>query len=244
MTADELNFGGKETSRYLQRFQDVRVLTRVLCHQITFRLQRAIAERGYATLVVSGGRTPLALFEAMSKTHIPWFGVTITLADERWVPPDHPDSNEGLVRRHLVVNEAENAIVSGLYTGDPTPAEGLSACSDTLDALPRPFDAVVLGMGDDGHFASLFPGCDGLDEALSLESDARCAAMEPSHTEHARMTLTLPTLLQAESVILLITGMTKWQIYQRALNQETSAQLPVSALLHQTKRPVWVYWAP
>jgi len=121
-------------------------------------LRKAIAARGAALLVVSGGETPLRYFLALSKRQLDWSRVTVTLADERRVPDDHPRSNARLVRNSLLQREAAAAHFAPLADSRLTPEQELASARTRLASLPLPADLVVLGMGEDGHTASWFPG--------------------------------------------------------------------------------------
>ncbi|MBC7944660.1 MAG: 6-phosphogluconolactonase [Burkholderiales bacterium] len=215
-----------------------------MAQRVADRLTGAIAARGRATLVLSGGRTPIRFFEQLRQQSLQWDRLIVTLADERWISPASADSNERLVREHLLMGEAGRARFFGLKNTAPTPFEGLQDCSDMLGQLPRPFDVVVLGMGDDGHFASLFPGIPELEAALDLNSGARCVAVDPPSAPHQRMSQTLAALLDAGQLILHFEGERKWRRYLEALESGPANELPTRALLGQQRTQVEVYWAP
>lgn len=228
----------------LEGFHDPDALVEALAASLAAQLRGAIAARGSATLVVSGGRTPEALFRRMSGLPLDWGAVTVTLADERWVPPDDPDSNEALVRRSLLVGPAAAARFVGLYTGADTPEAGEEACDARIRALPRPFDAVLLGMGDDGHTASFFPGAPALAAALSPADGRTVQAIRAPGIRQPRMTLTLPTLLDTQRLLLLITGDAKRRTLERAEEDGPVEAMPVRAILRQDRVPLEVFWAP
>ena len=224
------------------RFDDRDTLTTKLGDAIASDLRAAITARSTASLVVSGGSTPRPLFEYLSRQDLAWDRVRVTLADERWVPPDHEDSNERLVRRSLLVRAAAAAALIGHKTPDATPEEGREACEQALAAIPRPFDVVVLGMGGDGHTASLFPDAPELAAGLDLETPRTCLAVRPPAAPHPRMSLTLPAILDSRRLVLHLTGASKWQVYQRALNHGPAEKLPIRAVLGSGRVEVW--WAP
>jgi 6-phosphogluconolactonase len=223
-------------------FADSATLLDSLTGAVGDLLDQALAARDRAGLVVSGGRTPGDLFRRLALKPLRWRDVTVTLADERWVPPGDPASNEGLVRRTLLGDPpGAQARFIPLYTGDETPEAGEAACARALAALPRPIDLVMLGMGDDGHTASLFPDAPTLGDALT--SKAPCLAMRPPGAPQARMTLTLPTLLDSRRIILLITGASKRQTLEQALTDGPVEDMPVRAILRQDRVPVEIWWA-
>lgn len=226
------------------RFDNPTHLAEALAESIAQDLRSAIQARERATLVVSGGSTPLPLFEALSRQALPWSRVTVTLADERWVPADHEASNEALVRRHLFRGEAAEAELVGLYTGHATVGEGWQACEDRLKALPRPFDVVVLGMGGDGHTASLFPGAPELEAGIDLGTEHLCLPVHPPNADQARMSLTLKALVDSRRCVVHITGDAKWKVYRKALTVGPVEELPIRAVLGIGREPIDVYWAP
>ena len=224
------------------RFEDRQVLAEALGLRIAGDLRSAIAGRGTASLVVSGGSTPRPFFEHLSRQPLAWERLRVTLADERWVSADHPDSNERLVRESLLVGAAGAATLIGLKTPEETPEEGREACERALAAIPRPFDVVVLGMGDDGHTASLFPGTPELGDELNPGTERTCLAVRPREAPHPRMSLTSAALTAGRRLVLHLTGESKWQVYRRALEAGPVTELPVRAVLRSGRAEVW--WAP
>ncbi len=216
----------------------------MLAQAIGTELAGALARRAAASLVVSGGRTPAAMFAQLAQQPIEWERVQVTLADERWVGVDDPASNEALVRAALLRERASTAQLIGMKNDAPTPAAGADATWRSIDAMAQPFDVVILGMGDDGHTASLFPGSDGLAAALDPAAAPACVAMRPPAAAHARLSLNLAALLRARRICIQICGAGKWQVYQRALAAGPIEELPVRAILHQQSVPVDVYWCP
>jgi 6-phosphogluconolactonase len=142
----------------VKRFPDAEALARGVASDVAGRLAQAYATRGNATLVVSGGRSPVGFFEELGARGLDWRKVTITLADERWVEASDPGSNERLVREVLLRGNAAVARFIGLKNGAPSPELGAAAAWRALARLPRPFDVTILGMGMDGQMASLFSG--------------------------------------------------------------------------------------
>lgn len=226
------------------RFPDAVALAHALAGEIKVDLEEAIAVRGTASLVVSGGRTPSKLFEQLRTEALDWSKVWITLADERWVETTSPASNEKFVRETLLTGRAANAHFVGLKNPAPAPEAGADWATRALTRVPHPFDVVLLGMGDDGHTASLFAGSLALNKALDRSAPPGCIAINSLTAPHARLSLNLAALLDARRVIVHIEGESKWQVYHRAKAPGPVAELPVRAVLHQKEVPTDVYWAP
>jgi 6-phosphogluconolactonase len=195
-------------------------------------------------MIVSGGRTPVRLFEHLREEKLDWAQVWITLADERWVETSSAESNERLVRDHLLVGPAAAARFVGLKNPAATPEAGADWATRALTRVPHPYDIVLLGMGEDGHTASLFPGSLALARGLDASAPPACLAVNALKAPHARISLNLRALLDARRIALHIEGPAKWQVYQRARTPGSAAELPIRAVLHQKEVPVDVFWAP
>jgi 6-phosphogluconolactonase len=226
------------------RFPDAIALSHALSGEIKVDLEEAMQVRGVASLVVSGGRTPVRLFEQLRKEKVDWKQVWITLADERWVETANAASNERLIREHLLADAASSAHFVGLKNPAPTPEAGADWAWRALSRVPHPYDVIVLGMGDDGHTASLFPGSLALARALDAGAPPGCVAVNALTAPHARVSLNLAALLDARRIILHIEGEAKWQVYQKARAAGSTSEMPVRAVLQQQEVPVDVYWAP
>ncbi len=216
-----------------------------LADDVAAILTKAVNKRGKATLVVSGGSTPLQFFKFLSEKELPWADITVTLADERWVNPDHADSNEKLVRENLLVGKAAAGKFLPLKTSHTDANDGQAELDAELAALGR-FDLVILGMGGDGHTASLFPKAKALKAAVAMDSGKNCLAIDPVTAPHQRMTMTLPRLLNSRKVFIHITGQEKKAILQDAgwrIDPAEQRELPISFILQQEKTPVSIYWA-
>ena len=224
-------------------------LPAALAQDIAARLQAAIEARGKAVLVVSGGKSPIALFEALRVLPIAWHQVTITLADERCVPNNHADSNALLVRTHLLKDQAQTAHLVPMIADD-TPLNTVSPLAThataSLLALGNA-DVLVLGMGADGHTASLFPDAPNLPLAMDLMQSPACVGIElkipPANASYARITQNLSMLLSARHIVLPISGSDKLSVLAHA-KAAASLALPVSKLLHQDRTSVTLWLSP
>jgi 6-phosphogluconolactonase len=195
-----------------------------------------------ASLVVSGGTSPVHCFEQLAHADIDWPRVGILPSDDRWVPGEHDDSNEKLVRSKLMVNGAANANILPFYAQGATVEERAASLDQEIRFVPFPFACSLLGMGTDGHFASLFPDADNLEEGLDLESRCLCLPVTTAASPHARISLTLAALSRSDEIVLLIFGDDKRKIYEKA--KAGNARYPVTRLLRQKRAPVHAYWAP
>ncbi|MBF0166014.1 MAG: 6-phosphogluconolactonase [Alphaproteobacteria bacterium] len=202
-----------------------------LAEELADGLRKALESRPVASLAVSGGRTPEAVFPVLAQAKLPWERVWITLTDERWLPPDHEGSNEGLVRRLLLQEAAAEAHFLGFWREGLTPEAALPDLERELDRMPWPLDALFLGMGADGHIASLFPG----DLALDAKIGHVAAARGPApYTE--RVTLILLELTRARCVALAAQGAEKQSVLK-----EGGADLPIQRFLAESNESVVVF---
>lgn len=219
-------------------------LAAALTDMVAADLKAGIAARGKASLAVSGGSTPARFFDALSaRQDVDWDKVTVTLVDERWVGDSSDRSNAKLVKSKLLAGPAKAAKFVPLYAGQDEPTDLLIAQTcQALGDVAHPFDAVIFGMGNDGHTASFFPGGDNLTAALT-EMGPALAIRAPGAGE-ARVTLTLLHLLATRSLYLHIEGAAKAETLSRALEDGPVAEMPVRAVLRQTEVPVNIYWCP
>lgn len=199
-------------------------------------VSEGLAERGEASLALSGGRTPVPTLEALRRVELDWGRVYVTLVDERWVTPCSPDSNQRLLEEHFLVGRACAARFIPMKNPALSPLAGIGRYVQRLHIMPRPLDAVLLGMGEDGHFASLFPHSSALRIGLDLDSTSTCVASPAGEGGQApaqdRMSLTLAALAKARRIVLLTNGARKLQILERAIRTICNpTDLPIAALL-------------
>lgn len=194
-----------------------------------------------ASLALSGGRTPLGLFAQLSASALPWPHIAVTLVDDRWLPEHHADSNAGLVRRALLRDQAASARWLPLVPPDATGETPKLGAGDTaLNQLNGSLDVCVLGMGNDGHTASLFP-CAG-ETATALRDDAPpLVAVRPTSAPYPRLSLSLPPLAAARHLYLHIVGAAKLDVLRAAL---AGGELPIARVLAAAQGEVCVFWSP
>jgi 6-phosphogluconolactonase len=225
-------------------FGSAYALAAEVASDIAAGLARAVIARGRAGLLVSGGHTPTRLFERLRTQMLEWSRVSIALVDERWVEPTDPASNERFVREALLRDKAAAARFFGLKNPAPSPDLGAEAAWNAAAHIPRPADITVLGMGDDGHMASLFPGSPNLKSALDLEAPEGCIGMRSPNAPQARLSLNLRALLDSRRIFILILGEAKLRTYAAACGFGPVEEMPVRAVLRQERVPVEVVWAP
>lgn len=222
-------------------FTDERQMATALAGAVADALRGGLAARGTASLAVSGGRSPIPFLRALAEMSLDWSKVYVTLVDERWVDPGSPDSNEGTVRRHLLREAAGSACLVPLKSETSSLERGVVDARGRTAGLPQPFDAVVLGMGEDGHTASLFPGAVGLAEALDPAGGQRLAGIYPPLAPHPRITWTLAALLETRHLLLQAGGATKRAVLEAAAVADPLA-MPVAAFLRQRRVPLALFF--
>ena len=232
-----------ETAIERRDFADREALAAALAETVAARLKAAIAKRGEASIAVSGGTTPERFFDVLSRADLNWGKVSVTLVDERWVPPGHERSNARLVAEAFLINRAAIARFVPLYRDVACPEDGIVSIFAALVTVPVPFDVVVLGMGTDGHTASFFPGGDHLAEALDPDNPALLSAMNAPGAGEPRITFTLAPILASGLIALHIEGEEKKAVLGQALADGPAEDMPVRAVL-RSGRPVKVFWAP
>lgn len=232
MIATRRSFGTKED------------LAVALAETVAEHLNDGIAARGRAVLAVSGGSTPGRFFAVLGRRKdIEWDKVTVTLVDERWVPETSSRSNAGLVNEKLLQGPAATARFVPLWSGGDEPTDpAIARTNMAINALPTPFDVVILGMGNDGHTASFFPGGDNLAEALTGEGPA--LAIRAPGAGEPRVTLTLRRLLDANGLYLHIEGEEKLATLELAAADGPVEDMPIRSVLRQTQTPLTIFWSP
>lgn len=214
-------------------------LAQQLAESVAEALRTDLVRQERALLVLSGGSTPVPFLQALAQHDLPWVRIDVSLADERWVADTADDSNARLVREHLLTGAAAAANFVPLTSNDATPEQGARVVGERVERLAWPASVVILGMGGDGHTASLFPDSQELGLALSTD-DVVVAVRTPSQPQ-PRITLSAGRLHQARRHILHLTGEEKRAVLGRALAGDDVRELPIRAFL---ACPLAIYWAP
>ena len=229
-----------------RNFESRDAMVEALATEVAKRLEESLEARGRACLSVGGGRFPKPFFRALSTRMLSWDKVTVVLGDERWVSPSDDASNEKLVRENLLVGAAAPARFIGLKTEHSDPGSGLSEIEERLAGLPELIDVTIVGMGEDGHTASLFPSAspEELSQALTPSQKENAALMHPEVSDVPRITLTLPRLKASRWVVVAAPGEAKLKTFEEAMGGDDIRAMPVRALLQQADTPVEFWWAP
>jgi 6-phosphogluconolactonase len=184
-------------------------------------LSEAIATKNSASFVVSGGSSPITIFQELSNSDLDWSKITITLVDDRAVDKNHDDSNEKLLNEHLLINKASNANFISLFTD-----------SKNIKNIKGGYDLMLLGMGEDAHFASLFPSMiETSPEHLDINSKPEIIYTEPlGNPLHPRVSMNLSMILDSKKIILLASNSNKFELISQAKN---NTSLPLYYLFNQ-----------
>ena len=225
----------------VNKFENSTLLNEAFSQEIADKLQAGINQNGSASLLVSGGNTPKPMFLMLSNKDIEWNKVNIALVDDRWVDLTDPASNEAMVNEALLINKASAANFIGMKTEHDNAFDAESAVSDKFKEVKRPFDVVILGMGEDGHTASIFPCCAQLEEALTTTKDIM--ATEPTTAPHQRMTFTKTALLNSKQLYLHLVGESKEAVLLDVAAGSDEKQAPIRAFLNQSNVPMSVMLA-
>ena len=222
---------------------DIESLMANVAVQLHVACAEAIALRGRAMLALAGGRTPLPVYQQLATCPVPWSQVTVLPTDERCVPHDHPACN---LREILTAFDARGVRAQALTSPDGDPDRSEEIARAALANHAAPFDAVVLGMGADGHTASLFPGAPELGAALEPNATIDACRIDPQplppDAPYPRITLTAARLLRARSLHLVITGVRKREVLKQAIASNDPMRHPVAAILHAPNARVHLHW--
>lgn len=225
-------------------FPGRRTVAAALADEVAAKLTEAVEKRGAAVLVVSGGTTPALFLRALSVRKLDWSKVTVSLADERMVPPPAPRSNEHFVTRNLLQGEAARANFVGLYVKAASLADAAAQASAHISQLAAPFDVAILGMGTDGHTASLFQDAGNYAALIDPAGAATVMPVESASAGEPRLTLTLQLLARTRHIFVHIEGLEKKELLLKSLAGAIDPPLPVGRLFALAADRIKIYWAP
>ncbi|RVU37092.1 6-phosphogluconolactonase [Rheinheimera riviphila] len=225
----------------LHQYADSNELNQDFANRLIAILRDAIAKRGAAYLVVSGGRTPQGLFLKLNQADLDWSKVTITLADDRFLPDSEADSNERLVKASLLQQQAGAATFISLYAPTATAELAVPELLQRVKNLPT-FDAVILGMGEDGHTASLFPCSKEISQGLALEAPD-LLAVNPTTAPYQRISFSKQRLLNSRALFLHLVGASKLTVLEQAQASQDELAMPIRAFIHHTVPELAVMFA-
>lgn len=226
----------------IHQFSNSDILADDLSKEICRVLVDAIKKYGGASLALSGGSTPLRLFDKLSFCDIPWNKVVVSLCDERWVDTQNIHSNEYLIKTNLLKNFAKEAKFIGMYDRQNSLEDASSLYEDVIKQKLLPFDIIVLGMGADGHTASLFPNNEKPKQAFGQNSTL-CMSVTQKTPMYDRLTLTCKAILQAKYIFLHFEGEQKMRIFNLALESNDINRYPISCIINQETKQIEVYHA-
>ena len=226
-------------------YADADALAAALAARLEDIMREAIAERGQAVLALAGGRTPLPAYRALASRDLDWSRIVLLPTDERCVPHDHPACNLREMRHAFAEAEGLHFVPLTVEDGDPDQSEAHARAM--LLQYPGDFDAVVLGMGNDAHTASLFPGATNLAAALDPNGADDACRIDPvplpPGAPFPRITLTAARLLRARSLHLAITGEGKHAVLREAQASRDVLRQPIAAVLRAPAADAHIHWS-
>ena len=218
-------------------FSNIEQLSQAFADFAATTLQNTLAHKPQATLVIPGGNTPRYYLPALAKCKLRWDRITVTLSDERWVDVTDEQSNEHLVKQHLMNHLPANTRFVGLKTHHDNPFDAIDEIHQRLDRLPLPLSLTVLGLGEDGHIASLFPGMN-----PDLTDTRHCVAVAPPTAPSLRVSLSLKMLANSEYIAVVVTGESKRRLLDR-LTTNPDTKIPFIWLSQFTSSKITIFEA-
>jgi 6-phosphogluconolactonase len=226
-------------------YDDAAELAEAVAGDVQFIIESALDARGAAVIALAGGKTPLPIYEKLARAKLDWKRVTVVPGDDRIVPLGDPLSNVTAIGKTFLPKGARVIpLVSG--TAPDYKAAGRSADA-LLQDLHWPLDLCLLGVGGDGHAASIFPGPD-YDEALNGPRERRALGVRPDplppEAPVDRVTLSRAAIVSARALMIAVTGAAKRTVLEAAIEQGASSAYPVGRILADVELPVDIHWAP
>ena len=217
-----------------------------LTESLAADFRSAVAARGQMLFGASGGSTPKPVYERLAAIDLPWSALTVLIVDERCVPLDHEFSNQRMIAASLLHGHAEASCV-GLWSSTATLDAAARLAAERVRALTMPMDTVLLGMGEDGHFASCFPGANNFAAAIDPDGEAVVLPITPMpaavQPNIERLTLSWAYIRRSTRIVLAITGARKREVLVQAMRDEDASQLPVAALFKTGMPVIEIFWS-
>lgn len=228
-----------------QRQADATQLASALAQAMQYHSAHCIAQQGAVRMGLAGGSTPIPAYVQFAHAALPWQNVHITLIDERAVPLSDRQSNESAIAKALQMRLPQLGGWQGLYRNAPDLESMASAADSALQAFGLPLDICVIGMGSDGHIASLFVESDDYESAMQLDTTRTVLPIRFAAHEHKadRLSFSLPALLQARRVLFCISGADKREVLEQSL-QGRAPHYAVARFLAAYNGPVDIFWSP
>lgn len=218
-------------------------LDQAFAEQVAGQLQTLVETNGKASIAFSGGSTPKGFFAALSNQDIAWEKVTVTLADERWVDFQDSNSNTRLLSENLLTNKAAKASLFELKLPGDLTEQAVQTLNESAAGNVLPLDIVILGMGEDGHTASLFPCSEEISEGLDVNAQPGLLKVVPGTAPFERISFNFTALIQASHLYLHLVGENKMTVLDQAIASQDSMEMPIRAFLHHQSKTIDVFWA-
>ena len=209
----------------LYKYSNPNSLIKRLCKKVEGQLRTSIKSHNRAVLVLSGGHTPNLYLPKLFSSQLIWEKIYITFSDERWVPPQHVDSNEGLIKKHLPEIISKKVNITSLWENEKKPSLVIANINKRLSLLPSPYDVAILGMGKDGHFASLFPNM-----GITRNNSSHCLCTFDTNKK-PRVSLSPKLILSIKHIHLCIIGKEKMDAFKHATMNGNIDSMPIRLLL-------------
>lgn len=225
-------------------YDDADEMAAAVAGDVQFIIESAIDARGAAVVALAGGKTPLPIYEKLAAAKLDWKRVTIVPGDDRLVPLGDPLSNVTAIGKVFIPKGARVIPLISATVADYRAAG--RAADAILQDLHWPLDLCLLGVGGDGHCASIFPGPD-FDEALNGPRERRATGVMPDplppEAPVARVTLSKAAIVSARALMIAVTGQAKRDVLEQAIEQGASSNYPVGRVLADVELPVDIHWS-
>lgn len=218
-----------------RRYENINTLSTAVADFAADRLHTALQQNDVTSLVIPGGSTPKFYLPTLARLPINWQKVMITLSDERWVDTRSQDSNEFLVRNYFLNHMNREAHFISLKTTHDHPSLALLTINDRLSQLPLPINLAILGLGEDGHIASIFPG-----HSINSASNSLCEVAVPPIAPSIRISLAFSLLASSDHIIVVVTGQNKKKRLEQFIDSQ-DPQIPFIRLVQQTHSPITIF---